>query len=96
MDGGIPFKGGRPSFRHCAFCLETQRWPDSPNHENFSDATEITTVEVNGVEWVYFEPVEGKQFMLFSECPSGGVIEIYGMFAPYEDCTDLVEAIELT
>ena len=37
MDGGIPFKGGRPSFKHCAFCLETQRWPDSPNHENFSD-----------------------------------------------------------
>lgn len=39
MDGGIPFKGGRPSFKHCAFCLETQRWPDSPNHENFSDCT---------------------------------------------------------
>lgn len=39
MDGGIPFKGGRPSFKHCAFCLETQRWPDSPNHPNFSDCT---------------------------------------------------------
>ena len=39
MDGGIPFKGGRPSFKHCAFCLETQRWPDSPNHPNFTDCT---------------------------------------------------------
>lgn len=39
MEGGIPFKGGVPSARHSAFCLETQRWPDSPNHDNFTDCT---------------------------------------------------------
>ena len=39
MAGGIPFKGGVESARHSAFCLETQRWPDSPNHANFTDCT---------------------------------------------------------
>ena len=39
MEGGIPFKNNVPSKYHHAFCLETQRWPDSPNHKNFSDCT---------------------------------------------------------
>ncbi|MBQ4054190.1 MAG: galactose mutarotase, partial [Clostridia bacterium] len=39
MAGGIPFKGGVESAYHSALCLETQRWPDSPNHDNFTDCT---------------------------------------------------------
>ncbi|MBQ7500639.1 MAG: galactose mutarotase [Clostridia bacterium] len=39
MDGDHPFKGGVKQVPHCAFCLETQYYPDSPNHENFSDCT---------------------------------------------------------
>ncbi|MDD6265612.1 MAG: galactose mutarotase [Clostridia bacterium] len=38
MDGGIPFKGGVPSRKHHAFCLETQLFPDSPNHPNFTNS----------------------------------------------------------
>lgn len=37
MDGGNPFKGGVPSRAHHALCLETQLWPDSPNHANFTN-----------------------------------------------------------
>ena len=65
------------------------------NHGNFSDAGDITTVEINGVEWVYFEPVPGSQFMIFAESPSGGVVQAYGMFASYDECMDLLEKIEL-
>ena len=28
-------KSGRPYKKHSAFCLETQHYPDSPNHDNF-------------------------------------------------------------
>ncbi|MBE6583610.1 MAG: galactose mutarotase [Ruminococcaceae bacterium] len=34
-----PFKGGYPQGLQNAFCLETQRMPDSINHENFTDCT---------------------------------------------------------
>ena len=34
-----PFKGGYPQETQNAFCLETQRMPDSINHENFTDCT---------------------------------------------------------
>ena len=34
-----PFKGGYPQATQNAFCLETQRMPDSINHENFTDCT---------------------------------------------------------
>ncbi len=35
LDGSLTGKGGRPCIRHSGFCLETQYYPDSPNHENF-------------------------------------------------------------
>lgn len=35
MDGPVPFKGGYPQKKFGAVCLETQFWPDSPNHANF-------------------------------------------------------------
>jgi aldose 1-epimerase len=35
LDGTITGKGGRVYKRRCAFCLEPQYFPDSPNHPNF-------------------------------------------------------------
>jgi aldose 1-epimerase len=35
LDGSIKGKGGIPYEQHAAFCLETQHFPDSPNHSNF-------------------------------------------------------------
>lgn len=32
FDGSIPGKNGIPMTKRCAFCLETQVYPDSPNH----------------------------------------------------------------
>jgi aldose 1-epimerase len=38
LDGTIRGKGGRVYHQHEAFCLETQHFPDSPNHPNFPSA----------------------------------------------------------
>ena len=35
LDGTGPSKGGKTYGRRSAFCLETQHFPDSPNHPNF-------------------------------------------------------------
>jgi aldose 1-epimerase len=35
LDGTIRGKGGKVYHQHDAFCLETQHYPDSPNHPNF-------------------------------------------------------------
>jgi len=35
LDGSIKGKGGRVYKNRTGFCLETQRYPDSPNHPNF-------------------------------------------------------------
>lgn len=35
LDGSIKGKGGRPYELHAALCLETQHFPDSPNHSDF-------------------------------------------------------------
>lgn len=35
LDGTITGKGGRVYTRRSGFCLETQHYPDSPNHPNF-------------------------------------------------------------
>lgn len=35
LDGSIKGKGGKPDELHAALCLETQHFPDSPNHPNF-------------------------------------------------------------
>jgi len=35
LDGSIIGKGGRPDELHAALCLETQHFPDSPNHPDF-------------------------------------------------------------
>jgi len=35
LDGTITGKGGRVYQKHFGFCLETQHFPDSPNHPNF-------------------------------------------------------------
>jgi aldose 1-epimerase len=36
LDGSIKGKGGRADERHAALCLETQHFPDSPNHPAFA------------------------------------------------------------
>jgi aldose 1-epimerase len=35
LDGSIKGKGGKPYELHSALCLETQHFPDSPNHPDF-------------------------------------------------------------
>jgi aldose 1-epimerase len=35
LDGTVVGKGGKAYKKHYAFCLETQHFPDSPNHPNF-------------------------------------------------------------
>jgi aldose 1-epimerase len=35
LDGSIKGKGGKPEGLHAALCLETQHFPDSPNHPDF-------------------------------------------------------------
>jgi aldose 1-epimerase len=35
LDGSIKGKGGKPDQLHSALCLETQHFPDSPNHPDF-------------------------------------------------------------
>ncbi|GAB4437571.1 MAG: galactose mutarotase [Chloroflexi bacterium OHK40] len=35
LDGSLRGRGGQPYARHCAFCLETQHFPDSPNQPAF-------------------------------------------------------------
>jgi aldose 1-epimerase len=38
LDGSIKGKGGKPDVLHAALCLETQHFPDSPNHPDFPTA----------------------------------------------------------
>lgn len=35
LDGTLIGKSGRPYHRHAGFCLETQHYPDTPNHPHF-------------------------------------------------------------
>jgi len=35
LDGTLKGKSGRPYARRSALCLETQHFPDSPNHPDF-------------------------------------------------------------
>jgi len=35
LDGSVKGKGGKPYEQHAALCLETQHFPDSPNHPDF-------------------------------------------------------------
>jgi aldose 1-epimerase len=35
LDGSVKGKGGKPDELHAALCLETQHFPDSPNHPDF-------------------------------------------------------------
>jgi len=35
LDGTVVGKGGKTYGKHAAFCLETQHFPDSPNHPDF-------------------------------------------------------------
>jgi aldose 1-epimerase len=39
LDGSRPGKSGKPYPRRSGFCLETQHYPDSPNHPNFPTTT---------------------------------------------------------
>lgn len=35
LDGSVKGRGGKPYEQHAALCLETQHFPDSPNHPDF-------------------------------------------------------------
>jgi aldose 1-epimerase len=47
-----PFKGGYPQGKQNAFCLETQKMPDSVNHANFTSCV-LTPDEVYKTTTVY-------------------------------------------
>ncbi len=51
------FKGGYPQSPQSAFCLETQRMPDSINHKNFTDCT-LDAGEAYSSQTVYKFSVE--------------------------------------
>ena len=38
VDVPVPGSDGRRYGRHAGLCLEPQRWPDSPNRTQFTDA----------------------------------------------------------
>jgi aldose 1-epimerase len=57
LDGTVKGKGGRAYEQRSGFCLETQHFPDSPNHLNFpstvlrpGDTFRSRTVFTFGVE----------------------------------------------
>lgn len=52
LDGSIHGKGGRVYEQHAAFCLETQHFPDSPNHPNFP-STELRPGQTFHQQTVY-------------------------------------------
>jgi aldose 1-epimerase len=37
LDGSLRGPGGKPYERHGAVCLETQHFPDAPNHPDYPD-----------------------------------------------------------
>ena len=39
LDGAFQGRGGAPYARRTGFCLETQHFPDSPNHPAFPSTT---------------------------------------------------------
>lgn len=39
LDGSITGKGGKKLIKHAGFCLETQFYPDTPNHADFPQCT---------------------------------------------------------
>ena len=55
LDGSVICKGGLPLVQHAGFCLETQYYPDTPNHPDFPQCTfrageeykSKTTFEIN-------------------------------------------------
>ncbi len=49
---GIPGRNGTYYGKQCALCLETQHYPDSPNHENFP-STVLRPGEVFGSTTIY-------------------------------------------
>jgi aldose 1-epimerase len=52
LDGTVAGKGGKAYRKHFAFCLETQHFPDSPNHPDFP-STILTPGEVYRTVSVY-------------------------------------------
>ena len=57
LDGTLTGKGGKKHPQHSAFCLETQHYPDAPNHDNFpstvlqpGDTYKTSTVYAFGVK----------------------------------------------
>ncbi len=61
LDGSIKGKGGKPDELHAALCLETQHFPDSPNHPDFP-TTEL-------------KPGERYHTVLFTAFPPGKPLE---------------------
>jgi len=52
LDGSNIGKGGKPYKKHFGFCLETQHFPDSPNHANFP-STLLRPGEIYKTQTIY-------------------------------------------
>lgn len=52
MDGTLKGKSGKIYHKHAGFCLETQHYPDSPNHESFP-ATRLNPGETFREKTIY-------------------------------------------
>jgi aldose 1-epimerase len=60
LDGTIRGKGGKVYYKHWGFCLETQHFPDSPNHPEFPN-TILRPGDKFHEETVWVFSVNGKQ-----------------------------------
>jgi len=59
LDGSIIGKGGKVYKKHYGFCLETQHFPDSPNHENFPSSV-LKPGETYETQTIYKFGIAGK------------------------------------
>lgn len=54
LEGSLIGKSGRPYLKRSGMCLETQHFPDSPNHANFpSTVLEPGTPYTSTTEWIF-------------------------------------------
>jgi aldose 1-epimerase len=69
LDGSVHGKSGVAYTKHMAFCLETQHFPDSPNHSKFP-STELKSGERYHTTTIYRFSVEKTKQVTIHKSPS--------------------------
>ena len=72
---------------------DAQTWANSFRN-TYPNASEMDTVNINGVNYLRFFPVP-DQFQLYADCPSGGVLQVFGMFTSYDAAMDQLSKISV-